>query len=287
MINLSLPIRPRTEGRCERLVTPISISLATEGEKILCLSDLRSGGTSESSEKYVKLVSEKVGVFDRILTDSDPELLNFSEMVIFDMIPIRETPVTVLTCRCGKYEELKGVRMFDLKQVQNGRCVFCDEVLYEETKPSLLADIHWPTSERFTFNRGWVGTDLAHFLARQVSTYKISKDDESWRVHFGGGHYGVRHQVLWASLLANVGSRTGNKITVHYVNRVQDKVFFVAGLATMLSPELRIHLQALPAVWVDDSPTMDECRPSHIKLIGKALNTKRKDIRASLKSWRH
>lgn len=196
--------------------------------------------------------------------------------------------LSVLTCLCGKYEELEGANMFNLRKVTNNTCLLCGSHLYKQNIGVLLSDIQWPKNEDFSFNRTWCGTDLEHFLGRQTKTHKISKQDETIKFLFQLSEFGIRYQILWAALIVYlVNLNNDYTVTMHYVQKVQDKAFFVCSLAKMMCPNLHINFNAIPVVWIDDSPSILDCYPSHVKLLGKTLNTRRKELKVSLKSWRN
>lgn len=288
MLHTSMPLRPRVNVRCEYLVTPVSVISAPRGKKILCLTDIKSAGNGNEVSEYVQFLTQKVGAFDRVMKDSDPEFLgNLPHLVRTSLLPYKKC-VRVRTCTCGAYEELTTVRMFDLRRVTENRCVFCGVDLEVRTCEVLFADLNWPEPDVFSCNQTWVRNDLENFLGRQTVTYKISKQNEPVRLPCDGSEFGVRYQILWAALLVYLARmEREDEIVLHYVQRVQDKAFFVCSLAKIMCPQIKIHLNALPLVWMDESPTIVESSPSHIKLLGKALNTKRKELRVSLRSWRY
>jgi len=287
MIHLSLPLRPRINVRCESLLTPISISLAKEGKKILCLTDIKSTENFDISEKYVKVVSDKLENFDLVIKDSDPKLINFTTKIISEKILPYVKKMNVRTCKCGSYEELENVNSFNLRKVKENTCVLCGEILREKNMEVLLSDITWPKKENFSYNYNWSEYDFTNFLSRQKITHKISKKNEVLKFSFNNLEFGIRYQVLWAAMIVYIAKiENDNDVTLHYVNKVQDKAFFVCSLVKMMNPDINFHLKAIPVVWVEDSPLISNCLPSHIKLLGKAINTKRKELKVSLKSWR-
>jgi len=287
MLHCSMPLRPRITTRCEYLVTPISIACADDGKKILCLSEAKATAPEVATE-YVRTLKEKIGWFDRVITDSDSKLITFARDLVFKSLRPYEARKTVLTCNCGAYEELTGVGMFSQRRVVNNICVFCNHALQKREDDVLMSDIVWPHPSDFSCNRKWATADLTHFLARQVQTHKISKRRESALVLSETDRFGIRYQILWAAMIAFLAeSEQDHNITMHYVQKVQDKAFFVCSLAKVMVPSLQINMNALPIIWLDDSPLISECRPSQVKLLGRGLNTKRKEIKVSLKSWRY
>lgn len=287
MLHCSMPLRPRINTRCEYLLTPISVACADGGKKILCISEAKAT-VPEITAEYVGTLKEKVGYFDRVITDSDPALITFARDLVSRSLKPYKAREVVLTCDCGAYEELEGVRTFSRRRVVNNICVFCNHALQKREVDMLMSDVAWPHPSDFSCNRKWATADLAHFLARQVQTHKISKRNETALVLSETDRFGIRYQILWAAMIAFLAeSEQDYKITMHYVQKVQDKAFFVCSLAKVMVPNLQIHMNALPIVWLDDSPLIPECRPSQIKLLGKGLDTKRKELRVSLKSWRY
>lgn len=282
-----MPLRPRIDVRCEYLLTPISIFYSEEGKKILCLSDIKAGAV-DPSLAYINILRDRIGPFHLVIKDSNPEFIAFAKKTIPETLNPYKKLMVVRSCLCGAYEELQDVRMFDLHRIVDNACVFCKTPLRTQEMEVLLSDIFWPQTTDFLCNRNWASKDLAHFLERQIKRHKISKRSEKVSVRFWGTDFGIRYQVLWAVLIVFLAkTENDTNITVHYVQKVQDKTFFVCSLAKMMHPDLNIHLNALPIVWVKDSPLIPECHPSHIKLMSKTLGTKRKDLRVSLKSWRY
>lgn len=287
MLHCSMPIRPRTTTRCEYLVTPISIACADNRKKILCISEAKATAPEITTE-YIRTLKEKIGCFDRVIRDSDPKLITFAKDLVSKSLNPYKIRGAVLTCNCGAYEELVDVRMFSRRRVINNICVFCNHALQEREYDMLMSNIVWPHPSDFSCNRKWVATDLTRFLARQVQAHKISKRHETALVLSDADGFGIRYQILWAAMIAFLAeSEQDYKITMHYVQKVQDKAFFVCSLAKVMMPSLQINMNALPIIWLDDSPLISECRPSQIKLLGRGLNTKRKEIKVSLKSWRN
>lgn len=288
MLHLSMPLRPRINVRCEYLLTPISISKEKEGRKILCLSDIKSEKNFDHSKEYIDIISNKMVNFDLIIKDSDDNLVKFARQIIIEkLLPYREV-ININTCLCGAYEELENTNSFDLRRVKDNVCIFCGQSLKKQKSEVLLSNIIWPKKEDFSYHYTWSGLDIVHFLGRQKSLHKISKRSEPLKISVGNLEFGIRYQVLWATMIVYIANIENDyDLTMHYVNKVQDKAFFVCSLAKIMCPCLNFNLKAIPIVWIDDSPIITECLNSHVKLLGNALNTKRKELRVSLKNWRY
>lgn len=286
MLHCSLPLRPRVNKRCEYLLTPISIAYADVGKKILCISQAKAINP-EITVKYVKTLNEKVLCFDRVITDSDPALITFAKKLISKSLKPYKARKRLLACNCGAYEELVNVRMFSRRRVVNNICVFCDYELKEIEDWVLMANINWPNPLDFSFNQNWAKVDFTRFLERQIQNHKISKRNELTLVLSKTDEFGIRYQIIWAAMIVFLAKfEQDYNTTMHYVHKVQDKAFFVCSLAKIMMPKLQIRMNALPIVWLDDSPLISECRPSQIKLLRKGLITKRKELKVSLKCWR-
>ena len=288
MIHLSLPIRPRVNVRCEYLLTPISIMLEQGGKKVLCLSTIKTTGTPAVTTEYTETLTHKLGHFWRIFQDSDINFLQFALPLIDKTLSPYKKMVKVRTCVCGAYEELENARMFDLRRVVNNKCVHCEAELQQQEQEVLLSDITWPTPNEFTCNRTWSASDLKRFWERQTKTHKISKRKEPIKLSCEGLEFGIRYQIIWSAMIVYLSKIENDKdVMLHYVQKVQDKAFFVSSLAKMMSPDIQLNFRALPVVWLDGAPLISECSPSQVKLLGKGLNTKRKELQISLKSWRY
>jgi len=288
MIHLSLPLKPRVDDRCEYLLTPISVISEKDGKKILCLTDIKDIENTDVATKYTEILSSKLGDYDRVIRDSDPIFVNFALSLIMRTLEPFIKQEYVRVCTCGAYEELEGVRMFGLRRVKNNVCTFCNTKLQKEERQVLMSEIIWPDAKDFPCNHTWVGVDLKHFLERQVTTYKISKQKEIARLPYCGIDFGIRCQILWSAMIAYlVKVENDNDVVLHYVNQVQDKAFFVSLIAKAMCPDINVYLKALPLVWIDESPSIAKCHPSHVKLLRNTLNTKRKKLQVSLKSWRY
>jgi hypothetical protein len=270
------------------LVTPISIASADSGKKVLCVSALKAReGSGTVTDDYTRIVSEKVGQFDLIFKDSDPAFIVFSQHILATKIALSVQKSKILACDCGAYEELEGVRMFDLHRVKGGVCLRCQSKLSVREEDMLMGDFSWPTTGSFSCNLPWAQKDLEHFLGRQISRQKISKKIEPISIVRDGLSFGIRLQLLWAIALLYISeTESDTELTVHYVDQARDRVFYVCSVAKMINPNIQIYLKALPAVWMDESCPIIQCTPSRVKLLQRALNTKKKEVKVSLKSWR-
>ena len=283
-----MPIRPRISVRCEYLVTPISIISEKKGKKILCISDLKARDNKKSASEYTDMLYFKLGHFDHIIKDSDPNLIEFTLSKIVQKLNPFVKRIFIRTCTCGAYEELKNVRMFDLRRVKDNTCTYCGTKLKLKEQDVLISNIHWPLVENFSFYRRWPQTDLDHFLKRQNSMIKISKQIETVRLSHGGVDFGIKHQILWSAMIVYLAKiNCDNEVTLHYVNRVQDKAFWVSSIAKIMQPDINLYLKALPIVWLNETSSIADCSQSQIKLLSKALATNKKMIHVSLKSWRY
>ncbi len=288
MIHLSLPLRPRVDVRCEYLLTPISIALEETGKKVLCLSDIKATDAVTQTAEYIENLSLKLGSFGRVIYDSDPDFIRGAPSIIDKTLSPYKKTMGVRSCECGSYEELENVRMFDLRRVVDNKCVYCGTELRQKVQEVLLSDIAWPSADGFVSNRKWAASDLAHFLARQTKTHKISKQKESTKLLCEEVEFGIRYQIIWSAMIVYLSkTESDNDVTLHYVQKVQDKAFFISALAKVMCPDINIHLKALPIVWLDGSTPISSCSPSQVKLLGKSLSTKRKELKVSLKSWRY
>lgn len=247
MLHLSLPIRPRVNVGCEYLITPISL-LQQQDTRILCLSHLKSQESVDYATEYLSVLSAKIGKFDRVVKDSELNFLSFAREIILSTLRPQKQIAVVKHCQCRSYEELKDARMFDLRRVVNNHCVFCNSQLREDAEEVLLSDLFWTAAEEYSCNHSWVSAELKHFLTRQTITHKISKLNEVFRLNVDESEFGVRYQVLWASLIVYL-SKTGNDldVTLHFVNKVQDKAFLVSSLAKMMNPAINLHLKRFPS----------------------------------------
>jgi hypothetical protein len=288
MIHLSLPIKPRIDVRCEYMITPISIVQEAFGKKILSLSDVKANGSATQIGEYIETLTSKLGSFDDVVCDSDLNFIQFALPLVCRTLLPHKKCVRLRVCECGAYEELEDARMFSLRRVENNQCSYCGSELKIHEKVVLMSDITWPSTESFSVNHKWSLTDLGHFLGRQTKKHKISKENEVVRLELDDVKFGVRFQIIWAAMIVYLSQiQNDTDVTIHYVNKVQDKVFFISSLAKVMRPTINIHLKALPIVWLDDAPLISDCSPSQIKLLGKSLGTKRKELHVSLKSWRY
>ncbi|MCX6756265.1 MAG: hypothetical protein NTX85_02920 [Candidatus Nomurabacteria bacterium] len=259
-----------------------------DGKKILCITDIKINRNFDSSEKYIETLSKKIGSFDHVIKDSNSDLLNFTTKIIQEkLLPYKEN-VNVLTCACGAYEELVNINMFNLRKVKNNTCIICGCEIKSENIEALISDIKWPLKEDFLFKHNWSKLDFTHFLNRQGVKHKISKRNEVIKFSSEFSNFGIRYQFLWAAMIVYLCKKENdNNVTMHYVHKVQDKAFYVCSLVKMMNPDINFYLKSIPVVWIEDSPIISECLPSHIKLLSKTLETKRKELKVSLKNWRN
>jgi hypothetical protein len=259
----------------------------TMGRKILCLSDIKATDTTNST-LYTDALSRLLGSFDRVLLDSDPQLVEFSLALISRTLSPFKKMAEIRTCPCGAYEELGNARMFDLRRVADNTCSYCEKRLEVRQQDVLLSDIVWPEQGDFTCNQTWSNSDLRHFLGRQTTTHKISKEKESIKLTRDGSEFGIRYQIIWSAMIVYLTElENDTDVTLHYVHKVQDKVFFICSLAKMMRPDIHFYLKALPIVWLEDAPLIPNCSLSQVKLLSRSLGTKKKELKVSLKSWRY
>ena len=259
-----------------------------EGKKILCLTDIKATNAVASTKEYVETLSHKLGMFNRIERDSNSDLISFAPPLITQTLSPFKKTVKIRTCLCGAYEELESVRMFGLRKVVNNKCVYCGTGLQQKEQEVLLSEIVWPTPADFTFNKTWSASDLDHFLKRQAKIHKISKENEVVRISHGDVEFGLRYQLVWSAMIVYLTElEKDTDVMLHYVHKIQDKAFFISSIAKMMRPSIHFHLKALPIVWLEESPLISDCSPSQVKLLTKSLNTKKKEIHVSLKSWHY
>lgn len=283
MLHVNLPMRPRIKSvPFQVAITPLSIVSQISGTKIILTTSINSLNKSEDSE-YLKFITKNISGFDFGYSDSDKEFLEFIKKEINQLSIYIEPKQLIKTCACGEFEELPHGRMFNQRKVQNDICTLCDSLLEEKESDCVLFNPDWNKARITAVNHPWVILDWKHFLKRQPVKYLFSK--RIGKIKFVHNHkmYGIRYQYLWALLLGFIAQKHSDiDITLHYVNLVQDRVFFVASLALMMFPMIRISLHALPRVTTSNNIPIENIGPTYLKELTSVLNTKRKSIHISI-----
>lgn len=283
MIHTSLPLRPRTSGRIEHLVTPLSIYSGKNNHDVIVLSLTTINllvNSEEVIKEYVELIERTIGSFAIVFKDNDPL---FKDFIIdkINYLNFFEENCNVTTCQCGEYEEVTGTRMFNLSKVDSNICKQCNTELFNRNQKLLFLNIPWLNfKEKFSHNKKWVKKDFDHFLNKQKnSPYKISKQSERLRINAFGSNYGIKYRILWAMSIVYLSDRTNeNSINLHFVHQVSSIAFFVACLASLIKPSLDITLSGLPSIWLPHRLEINQCSNTEITKLKKGLQSKRKDI---------
>lgn len=282
MIEISLPLRPRTDVRAEYLVTGISV-FSSPYTPILNLTTMNFPSVeiaNHTSYEYIELL-RKLLKLDLIYTINDRQ----DDVIKYAKESIEKSSMYIdqckcLVCECKKYEELSIIRTFNQRRVLDGVCVYCKSQLTLQEISSLFLKIDWPLINFESFNFSWVKKDWLNFQNRQNhDRYKVSKEIEPTRLIVNNLNVGIKHQLLWALQIAFI-SKTfrDNNIRVHFVEKVKDLAFFICSIAKMLNPQLLIHLKGCPVVWLKEEKKMCNITDCDIEKIKKGLNSKRKEI---------
>jgi len=282
MLEISLPLRPRTDVRAEYLTTEISV-FSSPGIPILNLTTMNFPSidtANHATQEYVQLLSRlfKLGSIP-IVSDSQKDVTGCAKDII-EKSNVYIGRCECLVCKCKKYEELSAIRTFNQRRVLDGICVYCKSQLTLQEIDALFLKIDWPLINFESFNFDWVKKDWLSFQNRQSdSPYKVSKEIETTKLNLGGINVGIKHQLLWAIQIAFI-SKTfrDNNIRVHFVERVKDLVFFICSIAKILNPQLLIHLKGCPTVWLKEEKEMFNITNVDVEQIKKGLNSKRKEI---------
>ncbi len=277
---MTLPMRPRdSTANLPYLVTPLSVLVEEIGKKILCVTGNKSNTPNAETDGYLKMINSKIGFFNSVYTDFSIDFLDFVKNKIPSMpLSIEEKEINV--CECGFYEELLTARKFNLNLLDGLLCKKCSTPITRQIKKVLLFQSDWSKCIFGNVSPKWVKNDLNHFMSRQVEKYLFCKDKEKIIVTYHNENYGVRYQFQWALLMLYVATTEQDKeITLHYVNRVQDKAFFVSSIVKMLDQDLKISFKSLPVIWPSDVVKISDSTDKHINLLKKGLSSKRKEIK--------
>lgn len=289
MINLSLPIRPRREVRSEYLTTPVSVLNSDSGSKVLCLTKMNIKDDGQLSEEYINTLSEKVGTPDYVFSDSDKDfLLFFEEVMARNKNLLSEKIVSVLTCQCGKYEELAGIRNFNQRRVKENICTYCQSELELREVKSLFLKMDWAKVKNyfnFSHKKKWNKVDFEHFIGRQnFDFFKISKTAEPTKFSFNDHEYGIKHQIVWAILVLYISNELkDSEIKMHAVDRVSDLAFLTASIAEQVTEDkLTFNFEPLPTIWLPQEIRICDASNEVITAIKTGLNSTRKEIKVDL-----
>lgn len=279
MIHTTLPMKPRN-GRSNYvyLLGPLSVLDQPEGRHVLSITGLKSSTPDLVTEEYINLLNRTVGMFDSIYLDYLDDFKDYIKYVI-KTLPIQVQDCTLTSCSCGSYEEVSGARCYNLTRVIGGHCIKCGSFL-KNKRESVLTFNH--ITENIFFAKMypvWVEKDFKHFLSRQEKSYILSKNNEQVKILFKDHEFGIRYQFIWALFLKYITEKESDtEITLHYVNKVQDKVFLVALLAKMIFPELQISFHALPVILTTNLIEISSCGASEIDQLRKGLRSRRKEV---------
>jgi hypothetical protein len=292
MIDIPLPLRPRTDGDklfLEYLTTPISV-IGGSGVPVLLMTTKNFPDNTGNIEakKYTDYLSDLsrfgLSVFQRTFCDDQASLDDYLQKVVSTFGFYTETH-TCLVCQCGKYEELTSTKSFNTRRLQNGACTYCKKAPEPKEVKGLYTDIPFGSffeNDRITHNFPWVQSDWNAFLQRHTNIsglYKMSKESEPWKVTYTDTEYGIRHQFVWAVQICHAASTLGDfEITLHFVERVKDLAFFISALALMIEPRLKIHLKGCPTVWLEQEKKFQDITRKDILAIQQMLLSKRKEV---------
>ncbi len=285
MINISLPLRPRTNVRAEYLVTATSVLTATDGIPILSFTTMNFE-TFSASTKAVNEYSEVISKIFNLdiqntlsITDEDEYMIKcFKSWILTSSLYSKSCEC--LVCMCKKYEELVAIRSYNQRRVQNNICTYCESELKQEQISALFLEIDWGNVSFENFNFEWVKNDWISFQKRQVSNpYKMSKQIEPIQIRLDGSSFGVKHQLIWAYELLHLSKLHKTKdITLHFVEKVKDLAFFTASIAKIIDPSLNIYLKGCPIVWLAEEKKVTDVTSKDIQKIKKGLLSKRKEV---------
>jgi len=282
MIEIFLPIIPRTNVRAEYLTTEISV-FSSPGVPVLNLTTMNFSSVDVANlatQGYIQVLNRLFKLNSiYVITDSQKDAVDYAKDVI------RKSNVYIsrcecLVCKCKKYEELSLIRSFNQRRVQNGVCMYCKSQLTLQETDALFIKIDWPVINFESFNFDWVKKDWLSFKSRQsANPYKVSKEVETTKLNLEGISFGIKHQLLWATQIAFISKTFGdNNIRIHFVERVKDLVFFVCSIAKTLNPQLLINLKGCPTVWLKEEKEIFDITSVDVEQIKKCLNSKRKEI---------
>lgn len=276
MIHTSLPLKPRIDSPLETIITPLSV-FSYKPTSILSLTGINTD--IAHCTEYFSLLEKKLGIFDKNFIDNDMLFLQKIPEYISRVNVVQDSE-NMITCECGKFEELPHIRMYNQRRVQDGNCTYCNSALFEKQtdvlKISASRELHIESH-----NKPWVMSDLIQFKKRQHDVvYRITKNSEPIRFLHGNKNYGIKHQFVWACGLAYIcESYNTDQIGIHFVHKTANIVFMCASLLKTIRPDIKIHLFGLPTVWLDTKKNLTETTPHDIYRIRKGMNSKRKDLK--------
>lgn len=268
-------MRPRLTSVSETLITPLSI-FNNDGIKILSITAMNA--KEENPINYKELIFDKVGSFDHTFYDNEA---NFVQSLSGALVGLQPELVfeNVLTCNCGKFEEVSGIRMYNQRRVQNQHCTYCKSDIFEKTIKVLKLNVDWNIQIE-SFNKDWLKKDFSHFKGRKRDLYKISKNSEPIKFQFQDFQFGLKHQIVWAYSFVYLSEMyEDNEICLHFVEKVSNLSFLCLALAKTFKPELKIHLKGLPIVWLGKDQILTDSTPSDIERIKKGFLSNRKELR--------
>lgn len=279
MIHFTLPLRPRSgTHNSSYLVTPLSVINQSSGKKIICITANKSDQPQEETIHYLNLVREKIGLFDSVYTDFSIDFIDYIKN-IKSLLPLFSAKRSISSCECGYYSELENIRKFNLSKVRNELCLNCNTKILNKIQDVLIFRANW----NLVFFQGmypkWVASDLDHFLGRQTEEYLFTKEGEKILLSWGDDLYGIKYQFQWVLLLLHIANVEKEKdFTLHYVNSVQDKAFFITSMVKMIDPSLNIYLKALPIIWLNNKREIGNITENDLILFKKGLKSIRKEV---------
>lgn len=279
MIHLTLPLRPRGGNHnSSYLVTPLSVINQDSGKKIICITANKSDKPQEETLCYLNLVREKIGLFDSVYTDFSIDFIDYIKNIRLSL-PLHSTKRNMASCECGYYSELDNIRKFNLTKVSNELCLKCNSKITNKMQDVLIFRANWNLVSFQGMYPQWVSSDLKHFLGRQAEEYLFTKEGEKILISWGDSCYGIKYQFQWVLLLLHIASVEKEKdFTLHYVNSVQDKVFFITSMVKMIDPSLNMYLKALPVVWLNTKSEIGNITENDLILFNKGLKSTRKEV---------
>lgn len=276
MIHMSLPLKPRVNSPAETIITPLSIYNSNE-IKILSITGINAKPLIHNP--YISIIENKVGLFDKNFIDNDKDFLIKLKEDIKKLETFKEIH-NVITCECGKFEELPQIRMYNQRRVKDNICMFCGVKLFKKDISTIDTVINWKPNIN-SYNKPWVINDLNEFKKRSHNiNYSITKNISPIRIHLEDEEYGIRHQLIWAySFIYLSELYKTNKIGIHFVNRVANIVFVCCSLLKTIKPDIEIHLFGLPSVWLGKKIDLQDISSKDKDRILKGMNSKRKDLK--------
>ncbi len=282
MIEISLPLRPRTDIRAEYLVTGISVFSST-GIPVLNLTTMNFSSVQDANQardEYVQLYYKLFRSNSIIsIEDRHENFIKYAKYLILKSNIYMEE-CECLICECKKYEELSTIKAFNQRRVTNGICSYCNSSLTLHKINALFLKVDWSLIYFDSFNYNWVKDDWLRFQKKQdLRVYKVSKEIEPVSLIFDCTNFGIKHQLLWACQIVYAAKIANeNEVRIHFVEKIKDLVFFICSIVKVLNPKLSIHLKGCPVVWLEQEKKMYNITVSDIEKIKKGLNSKRKRI---------